>query len=133
MHVKLLGNRPANLTIRELVSRVVSRPAPLQVERRQIPYWQENGWVRTDNIYRGAYHTIYEAFKGEIHEHGSNYFDFFLYQPSPQIRRHSHWVCFQDRGNGWYLVHMAKQPRDLSSGVLTVERLITEAYEKHDR
>jgi hypothetical protein len=28
------------------------------------------------------------------------------------------------------MVHMAKLPRDVSSGVLTIERLITEAYEQ---
>ena len=46
-----------------------------------------------------------------------------------EIRSHSHWTCFQHRGNDWYLVHMAKQPQDVSSGILTIERLITESYE----
>jgi hypothetical protein len=50
--------------------------------------------------------------------------------PSDEIRRHSHWVCFQHRGNDWYVVHMARMPKDVSSGILTIERLITEAYEQ---
>jgi len=33
-----------------------------------------------------------------------------------------------DRGDGWYLVHMGRQPKDLSSGIITIERLISEAY-----
>ena len=35
----------------------------------------------------------------------------------------------QECGEGWYLVHMGQRPRDISSGILTIERLITEAYE----
>ena len=35
----------------------------------------------------------------------------------------------QHRGNDWYLVHMGSQPKDVSSGIITIERLISEAYE----
>jgi hypothetical protein len=36
---------------------------------------------------------------------------------------------FLSYGRG-YLVHMGRQPGDLSSGIMTIERLITEAYEQ---
>jgi hypothetical protein len=101
----------------------------VSVERRQIPYWQERGWNRKGNTYTGSYQTRYGAFCGEIVEHRGNDIEFFLYQPSDQIQRHDHWVCFQDRGNEWYLVHMARRPKDVSSGILTIERLIAEACE----
>ena len=64
--------------------------------------------------------------------HGSD-IDFLLYQPSDEIRRHSHWACFQERGNDWYLVHMGRRPKDVSSGILAIERLITEAYRRSMR
>jgi hypothetical protein len=95
-----------------------------------MPYWQERGWQRRGNTYTGAYRTRHAAFVGEIREHHGNDIEFYLHQPSEEIRRHSHWVCFQHRGNDWYLVHMGRRPSDVSSGILTIERLITEAYEE---
>ncbi len=100
------------------------------MQRRQIPYWQERGWIRQGNAYNGGYHTPYAAFSGQITEHRGGHIEFLLYNPSDEIRRHSHWVCFQHRGNDWYLVHMARRPKDVSSGIMTIERLITEAYQK---
>ena len=131
MNVRDLGNRPASDTIREIFSRVVRRAVqpPIVVKRQQIPYWMERGWTRNGRIYTGSYQTPYAAFCGHIEQHGSTGFEFFLYQPSGEIRRHSHWVCFQDRTRDWYLVHMGREPKDVSSGILTIERLITESYE----
>ena len=130
MRIKELGSRPAPATIRDLWSRVVRGRGPVvSVQRRQIPYWEERGWTRKGNTYNGSYQSPYAAFWGQIEQHRSGHIDFLLYQPSDEIRRHSHWVCFQHRGNDWYLVHMAKEPKDVSSGLLTIERLITEAYE----
>ena len=130
MRVREMGTRPAPASIRDLFSRVVRGRGPsIPVERRQIPYWREHGWTRQRDSYSGSYQTPYSAFWGQIIEHRGGYIDFLLYNPSQEIREHSHWTCFQHRGNDWYLVHMAKQPRDVSSGIITIERLLTEAYE----
>ena len=130
MRVKDLGTRPARNAIRELVSRVVRGHAPSTiVQRREIPYWRERGWTRDGNRYSGSYQTPYAAFQGSIEEERFGRITFYLYNPSHQIRNHSHWACFAPRGNDWYLVHMARRPKDVSSGILTIERLITEAYE----
>lgn len=133
MRVKHLGARPAPASIREFFSRMgrgpqQQRPA-ISVERRQIPYWQEHGWTQKGNTYSGSYHTPYATFQGWIEQHRSS-IDFYLYSPSGEIRGHSHWICFQARGNDWYLVHMAKEPQDVSSGIITIEKLIKEAYEQ---
>jgi hypothetical protein len=98
------------------------------VQRRQIPYWQERGWLREGNAYRGNYQTSHAVFSGYIVEQRSGHLEFYLYSPSAEIRRHSHWTCFVDRGEDWYAVHMGRQPKDLSSGIITIERLISEAY-----
>jgi hypothetical protein len=130
VRIKDLGNRPAPASIRDLMSRLVRGHGPLiAVERRQIPYWQERGWTRSGDTYNGAYRTPYAAFYGYIEEHLGGHIDFFLYSPSDEIGRCSHWACFQHRGNDWYLVHMGKEARDVSSGIMTIERLITEAFE----
>jgi len=129
VRVKETGNRSASATVRDLLSRMVRGRSPLTVvQRRQIPYWQEKGWIHDGKTYRGNYQTDRAAFIGHIIEHRGGHVDFYLYAPSEEIRRHSHWVCFVDRGDDWYAVHMGRQPKDVSSGIITVERLISEAY-----
>lgn len=130
MRIKDLGSRPAPASIRDLVSRVVRGRGPLvKVERRQIPYWQERGWTRSGDTYTGTYQTRFAAFCGHIEEHRGGHVDFYLYKPAEAIRNHSHWSCFQHRGNDWYLLHMSRRPADVSSGIITIERLITDAYQ----
>jgi hypothetical protein len=130
MRVRELGSRPAPASIRDILSRVVRGHGPaISVKRREIPYWQERGWKCDGTTYSGSYQTPYAAFQGYIEERWSRS-HFFLFNPSDQIRRHSHWVCFTPRGNDWYSIHMARRPKDVSSGILTIERLITEAYQQ---
>jgi hypothetical protein len=130
MRVKDLGSRPAPTSIRDLLLRMVRGQVPaISVPRREIPYWEERGWTRRGNVYTGNYQTQVAAFQGQIEQEWSGRIRYYLFRPSEAIQRHSHWVCFQPRSGGWYLVHMAKPPRDVSSGILTIERLIEEAYE----
>lgn len=130
MRVREIGTRPASVSIREIFSRMVRGHGPaLLVERREIPYWQERGWTRHGNLYTGSYQTPYAAFQGRIEEQRSGRISYYLFSPSPEIRNSSHWVCFASHGNDWYFVHMARQPKDVSSGIMTIERLITEAYQ----
>ena len=131
MRVTQVGTRPAPASLREMFSRVIRGQGPaIIVQRRQIPYWQERGWTREGNAYAGNYQTPYGAFHGWIEQEHSGRINFHLHRPSPEIQRHSHWTCFQHRGNDWYLIHMAREPHDASSGIITIERLITEAYEQ---
>lgn len=130
MRIRILTSRPAPVTARDFLSRAVRTVGSVMpVHRREMPYWQERGWSRSGNTFSGSYQTQYVAFWGEIAQHSATDIEFFLYQPSEQIRSCSHWPCFQHRGNDWYLVHMGRRPKDVSSGILTIERLITEAYE----
>jgi hypothetical protein len=131
MRVKELGTRPAPASLREMFSRVMRGRTPSTViPRREIPYWQGRGWTRQTNVYTGNYQTQHGAFQGWIEQEHSGHINFYLYSPSQEIRSHSHWTCFQHRGNDWYLIHMAREPRDVSSGIITIERLITEAYKQ---
>ena len=131
MEIKKLGTRPAPVSPRELLAQVARGHAPLiGVPRRQLPYWQERGWTRNGNTYRGTYQTRFAKFQGRIEERAGGHFDFLLFNPSAEIREHRHWECFMPRGNDWYLIHMGHRPRDLSSGILAVERLITDAYQE---
>jgi hypothetical protein len=130
VRVKDLGTRPAPASLRELFSRMVRGRAPaIPVQRRVIPYWQERGWTRKGNSYSGQYQTRYAAFVGHVALRPGGGIDFYLYRPSRELQHGSHWQCFQHQGNDWYFVHMARRPKDVSSGILTIERLITEAYQ----
>ena len=129
MRVKDLGTRPAPVSMREIFSRLVRGHGPsILVRRREIPYWQERGWIRDGNRYTGTYQTPYAAFQGSIEERFGN-IKCYLHNPSRQIKNHSHWTCFAPQGSDWYLVHMHRKPKDVSSGIITIERLISEAYQ----
>jgi len=129
VRVKITGERSAPDSLRELISRMARGRGPsVTVQRQELPYWQERGWTRNANAYTGRYQTQYASFLGEVVQHGGNHIEFFLYRPSEQIQNHSHWACFQHQRDGWYRVHMGRRPADVSSGILTIERLITEAY-----
>jgi len=131
VRIKDLGTRPAPAAIREFVSRVVRGHAPaLRVQRQPLNYWQQRGWTRDGNAYTGNYQTRYGAFQGWIEQERSGHINFYLYSPSREIRSQSHWTCFQHRGDDWYLIHMSRQPKDVGSGIMAIERLITEAYEQ---
>jgi hypothetical protein len=99
------------------------------VHRRQIPYWQERGWSRDGDNFTGSYQTPYGGFRGYVQQRAGQSFEFYIFAPPGELRLHSHWSCFQGRGQDWYQVHMSRRPADMSSGIMTIERLITEAIE----
>jgi hypothetical protein len=103
------------------------RPAPV-VGRLQIPYWQERGWKRTGWTYKGNYVTSYGAFTGWISQPGITEIQFYIQHPPACIFDSSHSKCFQSRGQGWFFVHMYRRPQDVSSGIVTIERLLADCY-----
>jgi len=131
--VKDLGSRRAPESIREMLSRVIRGHGPsVQVERRQIPYWQERGWTKSGDRYTGSYRTVHGSFFGCAEEISRGFFRFYVYQPPKEMENHSHWTCFQNRDGGWYEVHMARMPRDVSSGIMSIERILHEALEGYE-
>jgi hypothetical protein len=103
------------------------RPAPL-VGRREIPYWQERGWKRRGQTYEGRYVTPFGAFTGSISQQSSTDIQFYIQHPPDCIFNSSHATCFQPRSKGWFFVHMSTRPKDVSSGIVTIERLLTDCF-----
>jgi hypothetical protein len=128
MRVKIIGTRPAPEGFRTAAAMRQHAPAQL-VKRLEIPYWQERGWIRNGNAYQGNYQTRYGSFGGLIEDRGWGDLRFYILEPPSALRSSSHWACFQPRGEKGFHVHMGTRPKDISSGILTVERLITEAFE----
>lgn len=99
------------------------------VQRQQIPYWQQRGWRRSGDTYSGTYQTRHGSFIGIVEDRGFGDIRFYLSDPPDQVRRSCHWACFQPRRSKGYQVHMSTRPADISSGILTIERLVTDAFE----
>lgn len=128
MNVKLLQTRQAPESLRQLWQRFRGHAPAVMVRRQQIPYWQERGWTRSGNRYTGNYQTAWGAFQGYAEQRGSSFFRFYFLHPPEQVSRHSHWTCFISRGGGTYEIHLSRQPADVGSGILAIERLLTEAF-----
>jgi hypothetical protein len=106
------------------------RLGSLTIKRSTKTYLQQQGWrlneLRTGSEWQGYYRTRYGSFKGRVLPSASTP-RFYLYQPPETLKaKHPHGACFSALGNGWYSVHFRRVPKDLDSGVMTIERILTE-------
>jgi hypothetical protein len=130
MRVRILSTKEAPSLFGRFIGQVAGRPAPaIKVKRGELPYWQEQGWKQDGRSYRGTYKTAYGSFGGRIDQVRPGNFRLYMFDPPPQLRGHAHWTCFQRQGDGSFRIHMARMPADASSGILAIERLLTEAFE----
>jgi len=129
MSVTVLGARPLPRTLQGSKAAVRPHVSVGFVTRRVIPYWQELGWVRQGNQYAGNYQTRFGTFSGLVEDRGWGDLRFYIFDPPTAVRHSSHWQCFQPRREKGYHVHMGVRPADVSSGIMVVERLITQAFE----
>ena len=95
---------------------------------REYPYWKENGWRKLNGAYKGYYLTDYGTWRGIIDESFSNSYVFYIVNPPRALKESEHWDCFVNKGNGTYSIHFSQKPEDMSSGILTVEKLIIESF-----
>lgn len=128
MRVTILGTRQAPITVRSVQAERPRLPA-VHVTRREVPYWRERGWTLAGGAYAGSYQTRHGSFAGRVEDRGFGIFRFYITDPPQALRRSAHWACFQPRGAKGFKVHMARRPRDVSSGIIAIERLLTEAFE----
>jgi hypothetical protein len=106
------------------------------VQRSTRPYYEEQGWQVSGGRWfstpklTGYYRTPFGSYKGEI---DPSYLKFSIINPPEELKSHSHWVCFSYRGGGRYSVHFRIRPRDIDSGIMQVERMLCESFEKNHR
>ena len=99
------------------------------VERTELPYWQQRGWKKKHGQYSGYFRTKYGSFLGKATVSASRRMEMFIKDPPECLSKHSHWPCFMLRERGWYFIHNNRAGNfDLSSGLLDVENILTEAY-----
>lgn len=101
---------------------------PVRVAPVPRPYWQDAGWVRNGNFYRGCYQTAFGAYEGSIEQRSPSEFAFSILRPPQEVLGSSHGRCFNPRRRGWFEIHMSRRARDISSGIIAVERLIAECF-----
>jgi len=129
MKLTLVSTRRAPQGVRRLGGGGLGHAPALTVRRQNRPYWM-NAWTRSGHEYRGSYQTPYGAFVGWIYERTPREASFYIYQPPDELRRHAHWSCFQPHSTpGWFRIHMAERPGDVSSGIITIERVLMDAFE----
>jgi hypothetical protein len=130
MKVRVLSTKDAPSFLRRIFGQVLRGPAPtVAIRRNEIPYWQELGWRQEGRTYRGTYKTAYGSFVGRIEQVRPGNFRLYIFDPPQDVRKHAHWTCFQGQGDKSYRIHMSQMPDDVSSGILAIERLLTEAFE----
>jgi len=130
MKVRILSTKDAPSLLRRFIGQVLRGPArSIAIKRSEIPYWQERGWRQEGRTYRGTYKTAYGSFIGAIEQVRPGNFRLYIFEPPPELRNHGHWTCFQGLGNGSFRIHMSRMPDDVSSAILGIERLLTEAFE----
>ena len=117
MKVRVLSTKDAPSLLTRLFGQVLSGPAPtVTIRRSQIPYWQERGWrqkLRT-GPFIGCYRAGPERFRGQI---DPSTHEFLIHRPPEALRAHPHWICFRYQEHGWYLVHFARRPQDMSAAL----------------
>lgn len=134
MRITIRGTRPVPPALRgRATSLRHAHQPPQRVPRREIPYWIERDWVRQGNVYHGAYQTAHGSTRGMIEDRGYGDLRFYMFDPPSAVRHSNHWACFTPRGKKGFHVHMGRRPADVSSGILTIERLLTESFHTNGR
>ena len=105
---------------------------PEVVERDSRPYWQQRGWVHVFfGRYSGWYRTAFGSWRGKARKDALGEVELFIHQPPDALAGHENWHCFFPRGDGWYFIHIQDgELNDLSSGIIRVEQILTEAHKK---
>ena len=97
---------------------------------KEQPYWKESGWKELADAYTGQFITDYGRWRGLIHKTYFGNHAFYIFDPPEALRKSDHWTCFGNKGKGKYSIHFSRKPRDLSSGIITIEQLISESFKE---
>ena len=87
-------------------------------------------WSRDERWLLGYYRTRYGSYPAKVRLRTFQPGDFFIKNPPEALHKHHHWECFQNRGNGWYLLHFRLEPKTTDDGIKAIESLLVEAMER---
>jgi hypothetical protein len=130
--LKIPESKTSNVKIRRIYkgSREINVKRVIDVKASSLPYHVERGWKKNSGIHRGYYRCRLGAFKGEIEERVNGDYKFFIYNPPKEVLTGHHKPCFTDNGNNRYHIHFVIDAKNIDSGVMAVERLLTESFQR---
>lgn len=106
-----------------------SRRSPAVVVKRDPrSYWEEHGWRHENGTYTGNFQTKFGNWRGQVSVSPGGRVEVFIHNPPEALKRHSHWQCFRPHNDGWFFVHPNSPVADVSAGIISVEKTISEAY-----
>ena len=115
-------------------SSALARNGRIDVRPSNIPYYQQSGWKEKRNIVEGWYRCRFGAWRGEIIRTISGKLKFFIFNPPPQLKEHSHWHCFNYTGkDNRYFIHFSKDSSSLDAGIMAIQRILDQSFRDQRR
>jgi hypothetical protein len=99
----------------------------IRVPPKDRPIWVSKHWVPKGTQLHGFYRTRFGSFRGVIDRFDTLRPDFYVLNPPPELREHSHWPCFHKRGEGVFCVHFDPAPPNADAGILAIEQVLADA------
>lgn len=100
----------------------------LLVRRDPRAYWEQKNWRSNRNSFEGWFRTPYGSWRGRAERAPGGVIEVYIKNPPDFISYSPHRHCIHDRGDGWHSIHVTNGLRDLSSGIITIEHLLCEAF-----
>lgn len=111
---------------------IVNSVRPYARKSRASSYWQDAGWERRGNNLIGHYQAGGNLYRGSIELTDSSYqpMKFYIYDPPRAILNGPHGVCYRWQGLSGlrkYWIHFSEEPADIDSGIIQIERNLSES------
>ena len=93
-------------------------------------YWQKSGWLKRGNHYEGFYKTGFGKWRGSIRENYKGNYSFYISDPPDEVLDGEHGACFFFLNGTLYFIHFEHEPNDISSGIMAVEKVISNSFKE---
>ncbi|MCX5698675.1 MAG: hypothetical protein NTX01_03130 [Candidatus Omnitrophica bacterium] len=118
----------AGIKVKVIYKETTSR---LVVKGKKPLYWQKSGWLkRGRDYYEGFYKTYFGKWRGSIRENYKGNYSFYISDPPDEVLDGEHGVCFFFLNDTLYFVHFKHEPNDISSGIMAVEKVISNSFKE---
>jgi hypothetical protein len=124
----ITGNCIMKPITRFLGQRIVIGTKSIRVTPDNRPYWQQRGWKKNGSNYWGYYRTRWGSWEGHAVRHSKRAIEFTIKKPPDKLINGCHKHCFILTGKGLYKVHFDTRPKDVDSGIISVEKCIEESF-----
>jgi hypothetical protein len=103
-----------------------SRRRLVEIRRNTIPFYEERGWRLDGDVLKGHYRTKKRSVAGAIENPFTKGSKYYIVNPPKQLLQGPHGACFTKMRDNEYSVHFSTRPKDVNTGIRTIEHLILE-------